>query len=71
MAAEGNNGTQAGQAFMKSELIDDVGTIFRRFTDGTILTPSSSYISYIVAHQIGEGTYGKGRCESKICKARK
>lgn len=44
MAAEGNNGTQAGQAFMKSELIDDVGTIFRRFTD---------------AHQIGEGTYGK------------
>lgn len=38
MAAEGNNGTQAGQAFMKSELIDDVGTIFRRFTDGKILT---------------------------------
>lgn len=67
MAAEGNNGTQAGQAFMKSELIDDVGTIFRRFTDGTLLTrSSSSYCSYIVAHQIGEGTYGKGRCESKI-----
>ena len=49
MAAEGNNGTQAGQAFMKSELIDDVGTIFRRFTDGTILTRStSSYCSYIL-----------------------